>query len=102
MGTRVIGVLNLARTSAGKFNQSEIRLLDLLADRGAIAIIDACLHADVSQEARSDVLTELPNRRALDELLDQAIVQSIYSGNPFSAVMMVLDGFKIINDTYGH
>jgi diguanylate cyclase (GGDEF)-like protein len=47
-------------------------------------------------------LTELPNRRALDERLDKAIAQSVASGNPFCAVMMDLDGFKIINDTYGH
>jgi two-component system, cell cycle response regulator len=102
MGTRVVGVMNLARTSPGEFNQSEIRLLTLLADQAAIAIINARLHEVVSQEAHSDVLTKLPNRRALDERLDKAIVHSIDSGHPFCAVMMDLDGFKIINDTYGH
>ncbi|HEY5270005.1 MAG TPA: sensor domain-containing diguanylate cyclase [Anaerolineales bacterium] len=102
MGSRVMGVMNLARTSAGEFNQSEIRLLTLLADQAAIAIINARLHEAVSHQARSDVLTELPNRRALDERLEKAIAQSIDSGNPFGTVMMDLDGFKIINDTYGH
>ncbi|MBE3118532.1 MAG: GGDEF domain-containing protein, partial [Candidatus Atribacteria bacterium] len=102
MDSRVVGVMNLARTSAGEFSQSEIHLLTLLADHAAIAIINAHLHAAVGHQARSDVLTKLPNRRALDERLDKAIAQSIYSGNPFSAVMMDLDGFKIINDTYGH
>jgi diguanylate cyclase (GGDEF)-like protein len=102
MGSRVIGVMNLARTSPGEFNQSEIRLLTLLADQAAIAIINARLHAAVSHQARSDILTKLPNRRALDECLDKAIAQSNDSGNPFSAVMMDLDGFKVINDTYGH
>lgn len=102
MGSRVVGVMNLARTSPGEFNQSEIRLLTLLADQAAIAIVNAHLHAAVGHQARSDVLTKLPNRRALDERLDKAITQSIYSGNPFSVVMMDLDGFKIINDTYGH
>ncbi|MDP2993489.1 MAG: sensor domain-containing diguanylate cyclase [Anaerolineales bacterium] len=102
MGSRVVGVMNLARTSAGEFNQSEIRLLTLLADQAAIAIVNARLHAAVGHQARSDVLTKLPNRLALDERLDKAIAQSIYSGNPFCAVMMDLDGFKIINDTYGH
>ena len=102
MDNRVIGVMNLARSSPGEFNQSEIRLLSLLADQAAIAIINARLHAAVSQQARSDMLTKLPNRRALDERLDKAIAQSIYSGKPFCAVMMDLDGLKIINDTYGH
>ncbi len=102
MGSRVVGVMNLARKTPGEFNQSEIRLLTLLADQAAIAIINARLHSAVSHQARSDALTELPNRRALDERLDKAIAQSVSSGNPFCAVMMDLDGFKIINDTYGH
>jgi len=102
MGSRVVGVMNLARTTPGEFNQSEIRLLTLLADQAAIAIINARLHSAVSHQAHSDALTELPNRRALDERLDKAIAQSVSSGNSFCAVMMDLDGFKIINDTYGH
>ena len=102
MGSRVIGVMNLARTNPGEFNQAEVRLLNLLADQAAIAIINASLHAAVSHQARSDILTALPNRRALDEHLENAITQSTRSGNPFSVVMMDLDGFKSINDTYGH
>jgi len=102
MGSRVIGVMNLARTNPGEFNQAEVRLLNLLADQAAIAIINARLHAAVSHQARSDILTALPNRRALDEHLENAITQSTHSGNPFSVVMMDLDGFKSINDTYGH
>ncbi len=102
MDSQVIGVMNLARTSVGEFSRSEIRLLTLLADQAAIAIMNAHLHAAVRHQARSDALTELPNRRALDERLERAIVQSESSGNPFSAVMMDLDGFKVINDTYGH
>jgi two-component system, cell cycle response regulator len=102
MGTRVIGVMNLARTRVGEFNQSEMRLLTLLADQAAIAIINARLHEVVSRQAHSDVLTKMPNRRALDERLDKAIGHSNYSGHPFCAVMMDLDGFKLINDSYGH
>jgi diguanylate cyclase (GGDEF)-like protein len=102
MDSHIIGVMNLARTSAGEFDQSEIRLLTLLADQAAIAIINARLHAAVSHQARSDSLTGLPNRRALDEHLELEINRSKRSGIPFSVVMMDLDGFKIINDTFGH
>jgi len=102
MGSLVIGEMNLARTSAGEFNQAEIRLLTLLADQAAIAILNARLHEAVSHQARSDSLTGLPNRRALDEHLDEEINRSKRSGIPFSVVMMDLDGFKIINDMLGH
>lgn len=102
MGSRVVGVMNLARTHAGPFSDTEIRLLSLLADQAAIAILNARLHEAVSHQARSDSLTGLPNRRALDERLDDEIHRSKRSGAPFCVVMMDLDGFKVINDKLGH
>lgn len=101
-GSRIVGVMNLGRTIPGEFNQAEIRLLTLLADQAAIAILNARLHESVSHQARSDSLTGLPNRRALDEHLDEEINRSKRSGLPFSVVMMDLDDFKGINDTLGH
>ncbi len=98
----VVGVMNLIRSHLGEFSLSEIRLLTLLADQAAMAIKNASLHQAVSELARRDVLTALPNRRALDERLDEAIAQSKLSGRPFSVVMMDLDKFKDVNDTYGH
>jgi diguanylate cyclase (GGDEF)-like protein len=99
---RVVGVMNLMRNHKGKFTQSQIQLLTLLADQTAIAIHNAHLHQVLNWQARSDAVTQLPNRRALDERLDEAIHHSNFSGRPFSVVMMDLDGFKTINDTFGH
>jgi diguanylate cyclase (GGDEF)-like protein len=99
---QVVGVMNLTRSITGEFSPGEIRLLTLLADQAAIAIFNARLHAAVNRQAHSDVLTNLPNRRALDERLNDEIARSARSGNPFSVVMLDLDGFKAINDTYGH
>jgi diguanylate cyclase (GGDEF)-like protein len=102
MNGLVVGVMNLVRSHVGEFSLSEIRLLTLLADQAAIAILNARLHQVVNEQARRDVLTSLPNRRALDERLDEAISQSKLTSRPFSVVMMDLDGFKTVNDTYGH
>ncbi len=102
MDAEVVGVMNLVRSHMGEFSLSEIRLLTLLADQAALAIKNAHLHQAVTEQARQDVLTGLPNRRALDERLDESISQSKLTGRPFSVVMMDLDGFKNINDTYGH
>lgn len=102
MNGLVVGVMNLVRSHVGDFSLSEIRLLTLLADQAAIAIQNARLHQYVADQARRDALTNLPNRRALDERLDAAIAASGKSGRPFSVIMMDLDGFKLINDTYGH
>lgn len=98
----VLGVMNLARSKKGKFDEAELRLLSLLADQAAIAIINAHLHQLATLQAYSDILTKLPNRRALDERLDQALHRSRIHQSVFCVMMMDLDGFKQVNDTYGH
>lgn len=102
MGEEIVGVMNLARSQPGPFSSSEIRLLDLLADQAAIAIHNASLHKTVRETALLDMLTGLPNRRALDERLDSEIRRAARTGLSFTVMMMDLDGFKTINDTYGH
>jgi diguanylate cyclase (GGDEF)-like protein len=67
-----------------------------------VAISNASLHLMVSKQAYSDTVTGLPNRRALDERLEQEVLSARRTGFPFSVIMMDLDGFKEINDTYGH
>lgn len=101
-GSQVVGVMNLARPSIGGFSSAEIALLRLLADQAAIAISNARLHEAVSQQAYTDILTGLPNRRALDERLEEEVKRAGRSGQPLSVVMMDLDGFKYINDNFGH
>ncbi len=62
----------------------------------------ARLHAEQQELARRDPLTHLANRRAFDEDLAQERERSRRHANPVSLVMVDLDHFKAINDTYGH
>jgi len=102
IGDTVVGVMNLARTSVGEFYDSELQLLRLLSDQAAIAISNASLHQIVSRQAYSDTLTGLPNRRALDERLEEEVMSARKNNYSFAVIMMDLDGFKAVNDTYGH
>lgn len=52
--------------------------------------------------AQIDALTGLHNRAYLDELLEASIQRATYSGRPLSLVMLDLDHFKSLNDSYGH
>ncbi len=102
VGEIVVGVMNLARMTVGGFSISELRLLSLLSDQAAVAISNASLHQMISRQAYSDTLTGLPNRRALDERLDEEVIAARRNNYSFAVIMMDLDGFKEVNDTYGH
>ncbi|KDC60885.1 diguanylate cyclase (GGDEF) domain protein [Bordetella bronchiseptica MBORD678] len=57
---------------------------------------------ELVQMALHDTLTKLPNRALLDERLKQAIIRATAAGRGFSLLFIDLDGFKAINDAYGH
>jgi len=102
VGNTVVGVMNLSRSTIGGFSASELRLLSLLSDQAAVAISNASLHQMISRQAYSDTLTGLPNRRALDERLEEEVSSARRNNYSFAVIMMDLDGFKLVNDTYGH
>ena len=52
--------------------------------------------------AHYDMLTTLPNRVLLADRLQQALTQSQRRGQPVAVILLDLDGFKAINDDYGH
>ena len=102
VGDTVVGVMNLSRSIIGGFSSSELRLLSLLSDQAAVAISNASLHQMISRQAYSDTLTGLPNRRALDERLEEEVQSARRNNYSFAVIMMDLDGFKDVNDSYGH
>jgi diguanylate cyclase (GGDEF)-like protein len=52
--------------------------------------------------ALHDSLTKLPNRVLLEERLAQSLARATRTRRPFTMMFMDLDGFKVINDAYGH
>lgn len=60
------------------------------------------LQEELAEMALRDALTGLANRRLLFELLDVALARSARNDTPLAVMFLDLDGFKKINDTYGH
>ncbi len=56
----------------------------------------------LEKEAMSDSLTGLPNRRALENRIEEEILRSIRYKHPLSRIMLDIDFFKRLNDTWGH
>lgn len=56
----------------------------------------------ILQMAREDVLTGLPNRRHVDEILERAIAMSARNQQGFGFILIDLNHFKAVNDRYGH
>jgi len=60
------------------------------------------LQAELREQAVRDGLTNLFNRRYLDETLERELARAKREGYPLSLVMIDIDHFKRLNDTYGH
>lgn len=67
-----------------------------------VALVGARLMAELRRLSRHDSLTELLNRRALDDLLRDEARRAIRANQPFSVLMIDADYFKGINDRFGH
>ncbi|WP_369350120.1 putative bifunctional diguanylate cyclase/phosphodiesterase [Stenotrophomonas sp. JAG2] len=59
-------------------------------------------HAELTQAALHDPLTRLPNRRLLQQRIEQSLAEAEQRGSRFAVMFMDLDGFKQVNDAYGH
>lgn len=102
IGSRVVGVMTVAHEEPHGFSEDDLRILRLFGDQAAIAIENARLHRLANQQAHTDILTGLPNRRALEERLEHEVRRSARYRHLFSLMMLDVDEFKQVNDTFGH
>ena len=73
-----------------------------VTERKAIAQEREDLIAEVESLARSDALTGLPNRRALDDVLPREMARALRAGSSLCLAIVDIDHFKSYNDTHGH
>jgi diguanylate cyclase (GGDEF)-like protein len=74
----------------------------VITNLGFVLMCKTRAEAETRLQARTDALTGLANRRALDEEIGQALASARRTLRPFAIVMVDVDRFKFINDTHGH
>ena len=79
-----------------------MRLLETVTRLASDALANAMQHAEAESHALTDPLTGLPNARALALRFEQEAARSLRTNRTFQVVMLDLDEFKNVNDTYGH
>lgn len=99
---RQIGVLSAHRNVVNGFCETELGLLTVVAGYLAGAIEVARLYEELKELATTDALTGLANRRFFLDRLESEIARSRRACSCVSIVLLDLNGFKSINDSYGH
>lgn len=99
---RLLAVLNLDSSRPDAFHSDSISLAETLAlELGAI-IQQASYREQLEQLALTDALTQIGNRRAFDARLQTAWAEAQRYGHPISLIIVDLQGFKLVNDQFGH
>ena len=97
----IIGVVSVARMGR-PFTASDRDLFSYLAGQVARSMENVELHETTARQSVTDDLTGISNRRAFDDVLSREIERSKRFGSDLGLVLIDLDDFKVVNDTYGH
>jgi diguanylate cyclase (GGDEF)-like protein len=98
----LVGVIALYSEEPRGYSADEVRLLSTIGKHAAAAISNAIKFERTQESALTDGLTGLPNPRYLHSFFDQERSRAERYGYPIVLMMMDLDGFKQVNDTFGH
>ena len=100
---RVVGVLNLAdKTEGDGFVREDIALIELFSQLVGASIGNIKLFEKTQHQATTDGLTGLANHKMFYEVLEKELWRSRRYGGQISLIMIDIDNFKKINDSYGH
>ncbi|MEO8437409.1 MAG: diguanylate cyclase, partial [Chloroflexota bacterium] len=97
-----IGLVELNSNGSVIFDAERLALARTMANEAAMALENARLYEDARNLADRDPLTGFYNHRFLHERLGEEVVRTQRSRRMMSVLMLDLDDFKLVNDTFGH
>ena len=97
----VVGAIVLSHRTGDAWSATTRRLLGGAADEASAALARAYSHRAAEAQASTDALTGLPNRRYFEEFCG-LLARRRRSDDAVGVLMVDIDRFKVLNDTYGH
>ena len=101
-GDRFIGTLAMYHTTPGFYRDDHRRLLERVCEQAAAVLHNAVVFEQTQEASLTDPLTGLPNTRFMFLHLTRELARANRLASEFSLLVMDLNDFKDINDTYGH
>jgi len=99
---KTLGAVTLYSCDLKNYEEEHLRLLETISRIASDAIGKSLKHAESESRALTDPMTELPNARSLQMQFEKETARSSRNGTGFQLLMLDLDGFKAVNDTFGH
>ncbi len=99
---RVVGAMTVQNIKENSYDKNDLNTLKILANYTAIAIENAISYKKVEEIATYDQLTRFLSKHEIVKLGKLVYDKCKDNKIKFSAVMIDVDNFKMINDTYGH
>ena len=99
---QAIGLIELVSTGPPNADPGQITLATTMTHEAAMALENARLYETARNLADRDPLTGFFNHRYLHERLAEEVVRAVRTHRPLSVVMLDLDDFKLVNDSFGH
>ena len=98
----VVGVLTLYHSRADAFSQDQLRILSGISAKVGLCIENTLKYQQLESYATTDHLTGLANTRSLFPRLESELARAKRQMVPFTVLVCDLDGFKQVNDRFGH